>query len=333
MAAPEAHLTQMARPRHAYLVLAHKEPRLVEALVDRILRLSAQGEVVVHVDLATVDILWDGHPPERVHLVERRQLAWGHWSIVEATLTMMRYAIDELDAAWLVILSGEHWPVADLDAWEAQLVSSGLDALFPWCPLPKRIRFGRSDPDGNRFLARCTHRWTMVRRPRSAVVQKVLSGLSKCSLLLHPLVKLEYSLRNDAWFVGTPRRRGPVKGWALHKGSQWIALDARATRTVLNTSPTVTRWFELSHIPDESYIQTLLVRDGGLAIGNQVVTYVPPEPRAPTPEWMLIKLEDLPQVWASGAAFARKVDPSRRPQVITAIDNHVDQLRVNRCLA
>ncbi len=74
-------------PTVAYLILTHKDPEQVEALASRILALSDTGQVVVHHDLKADPLPWDGSPPARVHLVDRVQVEWGDWSIVEATLT------------------------------------------------------------------------------------------------------------------------------------------------------------------------------------------------------------------------------------------------------
>ena len=303
----------------------------MEALASRVLELSPEGEVVVHHDLTSTDMPWEGRPPRRVHLIERERVQWGHWSIVDATLRMTRFALDGLHADWVVVLSGEHWPVVNLAQWEATLSDSGVDALVPSCRLPERMRFGPRDLDQNRFLARCAHQWVTLRRPRSPALHKALAGLSKCSLWAHPILKLEFSLRNDAWFFGLPRGRGPVKHWPLYKGSQWIAMNARAARVALTVDPDVAAWYERSHIPDESYIQTVLHRDESLVTEDQIVSFVPHEPEHPTKGWMLLKLHDLPAVWASGAAFARKVDPDLHPEVISTINDRVDRQRVEVC--
>jgi hypothetical protein len=303
----------------AYLLLTHKDRDQVEALAARVLELSPAGQVVVHHDRRDGDRPWPGGPPDRVHLVTRGPVAWGGWSIVEATLRLVRFARDRLGADWFVLISGEHWPVRDLAAWEAGLDDTGADAFMPAERLPGRLRFGRRDLDANRFLARCTHRWVTVRRPRWAPAQRALSALSKATLSTHPVLKLEFSLRSDAWFVGLPRRRGPVAGWTLYKGTQWVAFNRRAADAVVDVDPAVTAWFSRSHIPDESYLQTV-VRRAGLVVADTPVTWVPPEPVRATPGWMLLRQEHLERVAASGAAFARKVDPARNPEVIAAID-------------
>jgi hypothetical protein len=276
---------------------------------------------------------WDGRPPAGVHLVDRIPVEWGRWSIVEATLRMVRTAIDDLGCAWVVIISGEHWPVVDLGAWEASVAEGSVDGLVPAQQLPLRLRFGPQDLDGNRFLARCVLRWTQVRRPRHSVAHRALAALSKVSVWTHPVLKLEFSLRSDSWFVGWPRRRGPLKSWQLFKGTEWIAFNARSAGALLGVDPDVTAWFRRSHIPDESYIQTVLRRNGELEITEQLVTWVPPEPRTAEPGWMLLKTEQLPLVDASGAAFARKVDLDRNPDVMAVADSRLAQRPSNARVA
>ena len=180
------------------------------------------------------------------------------------------------------------------------------------------------------FLARCIHRWAAVEGPRNDVAHRGIGGLWKISRWVQPLVAMEYSHRRNTWFFGTPRPRGPLAGWTFYKGTQWIAFNRRAAETVLATDPAVTAWFRHGHIADETYLQTLLHHAPGLDVRNAVVTYVPEmvqPPQGGVVRWMVLDDEDLPAVWASGAAFARKVDPVERPNVIRAIDAEVDRRR------
>ncbi len=148
-------------PSFAYLILTHKDPEQVEALVARILELSPQGHVVIHHDLTSDDVPWEGKPPSRVHFVERDHIFWGDWSIVEATLRMVKFALEELRADWFVVLSGEHWPVADLRAWERAHGLLGRRRIGEGgIRCRRRLRFGRGDDEFNcvnMFLSRCLH--------------------------------------------------------------------------------------------------------------------------------------------------------------------------------
>jgi hypothetical protein len=314
--------------RFAYLLVTHREPLQIEALTDRILELSPHAQVVVHHDLAAPLVPWNGRPPERVHLVERRRVLWGDWSIVDATLRMIDFSARTLDADWFVVLSGEHWPVVDLARWERSIAADGVDALVESQPLRDHLRFGHPDDNVNRFLARCVHRWVTFGEPKATMLRRILDGLAKMSGYVQPLAAVDYSHRRGAWLVGLPRRRGPLRAWTFHKGSQWIACNRRAADTILSTDARIPVWFGRSHIPDETYLQTVLRNDRSLTIRDRTTTYVPSGPRYPeVKRWMLLDHEDLPAVRASGAAFARKVDTVNRPSVIRAIDREVDRMR------
>ncbi len=129
-------------PCFAYMLLTHRDPRHVEELASRILDLSPAGHVVIHHDSAAGDLPWQGHPPDRVHFVERGRVLWGGWSIVAATLRMIRFAHDDLGADWFVMLSGEHRPVVDLRQWERSIMASGVDAFSEAEALRPSIHFG-----------------------------------------------------------------------------------------------------------------------------------------------------------------------------------------------
>jgi len=313
--------------RFAYLILTHKDPHQVEALAERILGLSPHAQVVIHHDLAADDVPWGGRPPSRVHFVERGRVLWGDWSIVEATLRMARFALEQLRVDWFVVLSGEHWPVTDLRQWEATAAGSGVDAFVEADRLPQRLRFGRADEGGNMYLSRCIHRWVSVRQPRLSAAHRAIGGVWKVSLYLSPLFTVEYSHRRQTWFFGRPRPRGALEQWAFYKGSQWIAFNAKAARAILDADPALPEWFRSGHIPDETYFHTVLRHADDLVVTTDTVTYVPVGPKKPTPRWMVLTLDDLPTVWASGAAFARKVDLAGRPEVIEALNAEVDRRR------
>jgi hypothetical protein len=317
----------IAPPRFAYLLLTHKAPAQVEELADRILHLSPTGQVVVHHDVRSEGVPWRGRPPHRIHLAARGRVDWGDWSMVDATLRLLRFGAGELDADWLVLMSGEHRPLVQLGHWEDEMARSGVDALAPAEELPTRLRFGRAELETNTYLARSRHRWHLRARPRSAALQRAIGGIVKVSRSLSPLGAIEYIHRRESWAIGLPRRLGPLQGHHIYRGSQWIALNRRAALTVLETDPAVMAWFRQSLIPDESFFPTVLRATGGLVVGNAATTFVLDTPARPTPGWMRLSMSDLPAVWAAATPFARKVDPVERPEVMAAIDRMVDEHR------
>lgn len=311
-------------PRFAYLVLSHQEPRRVDPLIGRLLQLSPEGRVVVHHDAASPTVPWAGRADGRVHHVERGPVRWGDWTMVSATLRLLRHASETLDADWVVLLSGEHRPVVDLARWEEEVAAAGVDAYLGDRPLSMRLRFGRRQEQDNELLARYAHRWRAVARPGSDRLHRVVGGLWKVSRATHPVAKLEFAHRRGAWLIGTPRPRRPMRGWRFHKGTQWVVLSRRAVDAVLDADPAVARWFQQTYIPDESYVHTVVRHHPELVASDRSMTFVPAAPDGRSGVWMRLGLDDLPAAWASGAAFARKVDPVDRPEVVAAIDAAVD---------
>ena len=296
------------RPRFAYLLLTHKEANNVEELAGRILELSPRAHVVVHHDLNAVDTPWSGHPAEPFHMVERGPVEWGSWSMVEATHRLLRYALAELDAEWFVLLSGEHRPIVELERWEVRTALSGTDVFAKADRLPSRLRFGRRLRNANTYLARSRHRWRVVPRPRRAATHRAFGALMKLGRLAAPLFSIEYVHRREAWVVGTRRRLGTMRGQPLYRGSQWIVLNRRAAEIAVETDPAVSKWFERSWIPDETYFQTILRHDTRLVVSESLMTFVLDTPERPTRGWMRLDKEDLP----AGLGFGCTVCPQGR---------------------
>ncbi len=181
---------------------------------------------------------------------------------------------------------------------------------------PLRTVRRRRQPVPRPLSAPLGHRQGATFRERQQGLQRVLEDVPLRSALL----ALEYAHRRQAWFVGLPRRHGRPEATTFYKGTQWIGFNRRSADAVLGTDPAVTEWFKRSHIPDETYLQTVLHNAPGLNVSNDLVTFVPESPLRPTARWMVLSREDLPTVWRSEAAFARKVDPDARPDVIKAIE-------------
>jgi hypothetical protein len=316
-----------AEPRFAYLVMTHKDAHDVEELAERIVSLSPTCQVVVHHDVAAPDLPWGGNPTEPFHLVPRVHVRWGDWSMIEATDRLLRYAVEELDADWFVLLSGEHRPAVELARWERDVAASGVDALVRASELPARLHFGWNDFEVNQYLARSRHRWRLVPRPRSDALHDAIGWMTKFARGLHPLMAMEYVHRREAWVVGLRRRAGAMQGRRIWRGSQWLALDRRAADVVLNPEPALRDWFEQSWIPDEAYIHTLLRTVPGLTVADRATTFELDPPVRPTPGWRQLSPDDLPAGWASGLPLFRKVDRSERPDVMQAIDAAVDGRR------
>ena len=305
--------------RVAYLILSHQRPDQVEALADRILALSPNGEVVVHHDAASPTLPWAGAPPARVHLVERTHVLWGDWSIVEATLRLVRFAAEELDADWYVLLSGEDRPVVDLAAWEQAMATSGTDGLVPARVVDRRPSFGRAPAAADINFVRYSYRWRAL-PPVRGLTHRAVGLARRVSRYSQPLFKIEYTDRRDRFFLALPRRRRLPAGWVIYTGPQWVALGRRAAEALLHADHEVVEWYRRTWIPDQSFLHTVLHNQPDLRFSDTPLTYVVPFGTKGRRGDMVLRLEDLGAIRASGAAFARKFDPAVDAEILGAID-------------
>jgi hypothetical protein len=311
----------------AYLILSHYKAKQVEDLALRILELSPNGHVVIHHDANAADMPFDGSPPDRVHLVERSTVLWGDWSIVEATLQMIRYAYDVIGADWFVCISGEDRPVVNLDKWERSVSERGIDFQSRCWPAPCRASFGRK-PDGNESsYVRATYRWRRVPEPRIArlLAIRVMRPLIWLSLRLQPLFSIEHANKRTSWFVGSRSHKNALpSGWKIYWGVQWMAFSRRAAKLALEVDPNLEAHFRYAFIPDQLFFQTIFGNAAELLIERELVCYVPWKKAAARHNQLWLRREDIADVRASGAPFARKYNPEIDPQMIETIDAEID---------
>jgi len=255
-------------------------------------------------------------------MVDRMQVLWGDWSIVEASLRLLRFASEKLDADWCVFLSGEDRPVVDLARWEQDTRRAGNDGLVPARALTRKPSFGRRPTFEDLSLVRSSYRWREL-PPVAGGARRVIELARRVSRFAQPLFKIEYTDRRDRFFLGLPRRRRLPPGWILYHGPQWVACGRRAVDALLRADDTVVEWYRHTWIPDESFFHTVLHNHPGLVLAETPLTYVVPYNTKRRRGDMALRVEDLDAIHASGAAFARKFDPSVDPDILRVVEAEI----------
>jgi hypothetical protein len=259
----------------AYLVLSYTHPELVRRLVARL----RGGVVAVH------------HDPRRVALgpvdalvIPPRPIEWGHGSQLAAILRCLR-AVTAHEWDWLVLLSGQDYPVRPVAAIESDLLAADVDAFIRFRPVPPRVlRRGAVDE----FARRYAYRW----RP-------IVKGSDPLILArLDPLVQVR--TLPSGTYVGLPARP-PL---TVFHGSDWFSLSRRAVETVLAAPEAVVDHFLHTIVPTEAFVHTVLA-NSSLRLANDHRRYaVFDPPSSPSPR--VFGTDDVDEVLASGADFARK---------------------------
>lgn len=312
-----------------YLILSHRDPDQVERLVRAIRHLSPDARVVITHDCHASE---PPRPLDALVEVHRRRHgnAWGRFDLVDAVLERLA-GIAEQDGDWVAVISGQDFPARDLEAWEADVRTSGANAVIRHLRIADRMSWGRRRNGWGQVLARYEHRQFRLpppRRQRGPLAKKVRWGLQWTISNLGPIVSF-VPTPDGGTAIGIRRLRSPFSpGFPCRKGSQWLALDRAATRHLLQAdrSSGLRQVYENSLIPDESYIQTILGNASHLRVEDRAVTadlFIPSS--NPHPE--RITCESLPRLLAvadeTGAGFVRKVDQETAIEAIEELERRL----------
>lgn len=281
------------RPLVAYLILSYTLPELVARLVTTLR--AGDGVVVVHHDdrrsaLGAVDAL-RVEPPSPIE--------WGHGSQLAAVLRCLRWVRERVDFEWLVLLSGQDYPIRPVREIEAELRAADVDAFIQIAPVaPLRLRRAGVDE----FARRYRYRWA-----------RVPGRVASVAAHAHPLVQVR-RLPSGA-YAGIPARP-PLPPY---HGSDWFTLSRRAVDAVLAAPP---GHFLRTIVPTEAFVHTVLA-SSGLRLrddNRRHMVFDPPSSANPR----VLGLPDLDAALASGGQFARKFADLA---VLDELDRRLQQLK------
>ncbi len=280
--------------RMAYLILAHRDPEQLAALIARLLRDDPEDRVILHYDrgspMSDEDLqAFANHFGGAVSLVPRIRCLWGHHSQIEAEWRLKK-AATELPVGYAHLISGQDWPVIN----KAEMVTAiepGANYLtFEQPDRPERM-------DDYHF-----HDRMLGPNP-------------------HPTswrYRLDMSLRRTAQLY--TRLRGPRScpwGPSWKKGSAWWTLSQDALRYAVPRIGAEIENGRFRHTlcGDEHVIHSVLAYSpfaGRLRENRRFIRW---KPGTSNPE--LLRATDEPAIRTSDAWFARKVDGAVDPFFLT----------------
>jgi hypothetical protein len=288
-----------------YLVVSHRNPDQVLRLV-RALREGPSGTVAVRHDQRRSRL--DAGALEQagaIALADDVEVEWGGWSHLRMLIEALEQIAAELDPDWLMVLSGQDYPLRPHDEVEERLATAGHDAFIgaAWeLPTDKP-----PPPPAEDFFLR--YAYLHLRVPRGI---PYLPGRLK---------RLAY-VREAPPRLGLRRPRLPfgetLRCWV---SSDWPTLNRRALEAVLRTAREqrrLMRHYRRTVAPAESFFATALMNDPRLGVSGDDRRFVRFAPRSPNPD--VLTSEDLDELKASGAQFARKFDVEVDGQILDLLD-------------
>jgi hypothetical protein len=317
-----------------YLITSHRQPAQVYRLARTIRRGSPSAPIVIHHDESRthLDPAGFGELGDLHILPFSLPVKWGGMSIVDMNLRSFRWILGHLDFEWLVLLSGQDYPIKPLQEIEASLLASDRDG-FMEAPSEVTNRILREDKTRIRYSFTFRYfyryitlpRWpgysklpVRVRRSLATALWKVLPRLQHL-VFLHPMP----SGANAR--LGFRRLHTPFGvEFRCYKASPWFSLNRRAVSRLAapgERERDLWRYYRRTVIPDESYFQTILFNDPSFSFHEDNMVFSKWSPSAGSPE--VLTRKDLRDVVDSGKHFARKFDVTVDPSVLDELDDYL----------
>jgi hypothetical protein len=284
-----------------YVVISHRNPEQVVRLV-RVLREGPAARVLVRHDQRGERLERErieaagGEPVE-----DRIKSRWGSWSQLRLIVSCLREAAARHDPDWVLVLSGQDYPLRPLADIEADLGASPADARLGSV---REVETHRPATGDDEFFLRCRYRH--YTRPRVFP-----------SSLPRSLRPLAYA-RDLPPLVGVRRiERAPL---TLFASADWLTLGRAAIRAVLGASENrrLMRYFRRVAVPSESFFASVLLGDPSLIVERDNRRFSSFTHGAAHPD--TLTSEDYDRLLASGADFARKFDAAVEPGVLDLLD-------------
>lgn len=281
--------------RHAYLILCHNNFKQLCLLLD--LLDDKRNDIYIHVDKKTNNVPFDmikaATKHSGVYFVDRINVTWGGFSLVRAELNLIKAAAKG-GYDYCHLMSGVDLPLKS---------QNEIHAFFDRLNGKECISFERID----NVLERVRYYY-----PLQDVVGRTQSLTANFFRKVQDLiVRVQRKLKIS-------RIRG--REVMFHEGANWVSFTGNFAKYIVKKTPFIRRNFRFTFIPDELYIQTLVMNS-------------PFKDRLHTTTVRLIDWErgrpytftnsDYDELTSSDKLFARKFDYKKDIEIIHRIHNHV----------
>jgi len=287
--------------KKAYIILAHKNPDQLHALVDRLS--DGKSEFFIHIDLKSPlykerRILTEALS---ITLVDSISTAWGTMGLVQATLeAMKKIKMTGKQFEKIILLSGQDYPVKTNEEIDSFYQSSPHRIFLDFSILPNYTKWKTGG--GSYRIEKYFFGYSFVEKYAARSLNFLASFL--------PFLK---------------RRFDSVRHFY---GSQWFTIDMYSLNFIVDyvaQNPDYLAFHQHTFAPDELFFQTILLNSGrpeilgGIVNDNKVFMMRENESDA-HPKTLVSS--DFERIVSSSALFARKFDPETDSLILQLIDQN-----------
>ncbi len=317
--------------KFVYLITSHNQPTQVIRLIHTIRKLSPDSFIAIHHDQSKSILLEDDVTKIRnVYLIPNSiEIEWGGISQVDGFLHSIKWLSSKFPFDWLVLISGQDYPISNLSQFETDISTSLFDGYFRYFPALGGGGNGWPQNTGKKryYFKYFTfphflyyHHIPIVIRN---IITKALTLINK-SVILNIIIAAKKSKNK----IGIKRITTPFNDrFICYGGWDWFTLNKKCIDKILSAAAAdnylLLDYYKTTHIPSESFVHTVLNNDGELNISNNSLRYVHWIGKQYSSSPSIIRSSDYEAVMNSKMPFARKFDITIDADVLDKIDRQL----------
>lgn len=251
-----------------YFIQSHKNPKQIYRLVQTIKKLSPNAQILIghdfkncYLDLAPLQHLSD------IHLFRLiRPGIRGDFSLIAPYLQAIDWLFTHnLDFEWLIYLSGQDYPTQPLTQVEKFLATTDYDGFVNYFDVFSSQSLWTKEEAIKRYFCQYYRlpNWT----------GKILSKVLKIQQFTPLIISIYYGC-----LIGLPAKQTPFShNFLCYGGSQWHTLSRKCIeyiRDFIKNNSNFVSYYQKTLVPDESFIQTILINNQNLRLCNDNKRYL-----------------------------------------------------------
>ena len=266
-----------------FVILSHRCPEQTRRLIDRLVTMFDGPPIACHHDFSQSH-LDVCNLPSTFRLVQpHRKTEWAEFSVIEATLLALRLLYQTDHPDWFAVLSGADYPIKPAEKILQDLQTTSADALM-------RYRLIDKSAPKHTWQRQCLRRY-----------------------------------RRRSWQLRLGKPPPPFsRKFRCFAGSQFFTANVRCAEHLLAATPQhrrLARHYARVFCPEESFFQCLLCNAPQLRVANEHFRYIDWSSGGNHPK--TLTCDDLPELTASPAHFARKFDIKQDAAVLDRLDEFI----------
>lgn len=289
-----------------FILLTHTKPLQIYRLINKLNMMFNYPLIVCHHDFSKCDLSGDTLSKNVLLVRPHLQTEWAGFALVEAPIQALRLMYEVPDPPdWFVLLSGADYPIKTARQILDDLTSSSSDAYIQHEQITYKTY--KSDVKPNMLWLKNSYQRYCTKSFSFDYSKKYLAHLNLEICLEHPLLTKPFLPFS--------------KKVACFSGSQWFCANSKAAKYIIDFHSQInplTLYYSKLKYADESYFQTVLANASHLKLQNDRRRYIDWSDGGCHPKTLL--MEDLPNLLASSAHFARKFDIDIDSNILNELD-------------